>query len=109
MLKGTSKNTTLAISQLGGSTSVYSTVPADYALVKVGEPYVLFLKVDTRSNAPTIVGNASYAIVGGWSGLFHFKEGLMTTDGAPADVIQAKYVGKTLQDTINEVTALVAK
>jgi hypothetical protein len=59
---------TILLFQLGGSTATCSmVVPAD-PLVKNGERYVLFLRVDPRTQVPNASGAPRYFAAGYWSG-----------------------------------------
>jgi len=59
---------TILLFQLGGKAGPCTTVVPDDPLIKPGEQYVLFLRLDKRKDIPNTSGAQRYSPVGVWSG-----------------------------------------
>jgi hypothetical protein len=97
----------VAISQGGGTAGGRVITPTQYALVRAGEHYILFLTNDKRPNIPPVPGMNRYLVTGIWSGLFRFEDGIMRVGTGAHDFLRSKYEGVSLEQIITEITALL--
>lgn len=106
-LKGVTATPQIAVAQRGGTTPVFTSVPAQYSLFQVGGDYLLFLIDDKRGTAPDIVGTKRYLVTGIWSGNFHFQDGRLELKIDEPDSLRKNYVGQTREQVIAAVVAII--
>ncbi len=109
VLKGPEVLREVVISQRGGTRDRLVVMPAQYALVKPGERYVLFLTEDKRPNIPAVTGRNRYLVTGIWSGLFYFQEGRMRTNALTLDSLRSKYEGVSVEEVVSEIRAALRR
>jgi hypothetical protein len=68
VLKGPAAAATLVVTQRGGILGGYTEQPTQYALMKVGERYILVASDDKRPGIPPVTGNLRVLITGEWAG-----------------------------------------
>lgn len=108
VLKGPATINTIAVTQRGGSVGAYTEQPAQYSLMKQGERYLLFARVDNRPNIPAVPGNARYLITGEWVGNFRVDaDSRVHLSSGAASGLRTQYEGATVDQIISAVAELL--
>jgi hypothetical protein len=104
--KGSNTIRQVLISQSGGKRGRFCIAPTQYALVRPGEKYILFLTEDDRPNLPEPAPVKRYVVTGVGSGLFYFENDRMHAKIERPDRIRAQYEGQTLEQIKSELQGL---
>jgi len=104
LLKGTTPNPDIAVSQRGGTLGKFTISPTQFAIMQPGEKYLLFLKDDNRPNIPLVSGAKRYFVTGFWSGLFFLNAGKMQVNADSPDALRKTYEGLSEEQLLSKVT-----
>jgi hypothetical protein len=108
VLKGPDTLRQIMVSQMGGSVGDFHLVTDSYALMKLGDRYILFLQNDNRPSTPRKPGIPPYYVTRSWAGLGQVvddKIHLGTT--APGEL--SSYNGVAAESLANETISLVSR
>lgn len=88
----------------------YTEQATQYALMKPGERYLLFLRDDKRPNIPAVPGQSRYLITGEWAGNFRVEadHSVHLSSGASTS-LRREYEATKEDQVISAITDLLRR